>query len=165
MDTSHAQAHPHARGCLAVCSYPTAHAGKQPKFKLPSLQARLILTESICHQLKASMCAIAWHSKRTTVCGKQTAPEPCSRFRNSFFQFNFNRFLTKVNSAEMRCSSARMRPQRHWSTHCERFEFTFLAKLLLFTMQPGPCIAEDQIWGLKCASLVHIPRHFCEQSN
>lgn len=141
MDTSNAQAHPPARGCLTACSYPTPHAEEQPKFKLPSLQARLIPTESICHPLKAYMWAIPWHSKRATVCGKQTANEPCFHFSNSFFQFNFNLCLTKVNSAEMRCSSARMRPQRHWSPHRQRFEFPFLAKLLLFTMQPGPCAA------------------------
>lgn len=40
-------------GHLAVCSYPTAHMGELPKFKFPSLQARLILIECICHQLKA----------------------------------------------------------------------------------------------------------------
>lgn len=144
MVTSNAQAHPHAKDCLAACSYPTAHTGEQPKFKLPSLQARLILIESIYHQLKAYMWAIPWDSKHTTVCGKQTMSEPGFCFRNSFFQFNFNLFFTKVNSAGMRWSSARMCPQRHWSTHCEQFEFTFLAKLLLFTMQPGPCVAEER---------------------
>lgn len=135
------------RHTQGTCSYPPAHAGEQPKFKLPPLQARLSRIESICHQLKAYVWVIPSHSKRTTVCGKQTVSEPCFRFRNSFFQFNFNLFLTKVNSDEMRCSSARMRPQRHWS-HCEPFELTFLAKLLLFTMQPGPCVTEER-WNLR----------------
>lgn len=139
-----AQAPPRARDCLAVCSDPTARAGEQPKFKLPSLQARLVLTESICHQLKAYGWAVPRHSKGTAVCGKQTVSERCFHFRNSFFQFNFSLFLTKVNSAEPRCSSARMRPQRHRSTRCEWFEFPLPAKLLLLPVQPGPHVAGER---------------------
>lgn len=107
------------------------------------MQTRLSHIKSICHQLKAYIWAIPWHNKCTTVCGKQSVSEPCFCFRNSLFWFNFYLFLVKVNSAEMRCFTARMRPQRHRS-HCKQFEFTFLAKLMLFTMQPGPCIAEER---------------------